>query len=71
MGDFIWGGAVPSLARSTLTLPVPSGGLSLPDLRVYFWVAVLVSARWWFMQSRDNAAVCLEAGCPGVHWGSG
>lgn len=49
------------LARSTLCLPVRCGGLALPNFQTYFWAAILVSVRWWFVRSRSNAAVCLEA----------
>lgn len=34
MGSFIWGGALPRLAKHTLVLPVRCGGLALPDMRV-------------------------------------
>lgn len=49
------------MARSTLQLPVHCGGLALPNLLIYYWAAVLVTVRWWFEQSRSNAATCLEA----------
>lgn len=44
-----------------LTLPVRCGGLALPDCRTYYWAAVLVIVRWWYVLSRSNAAMCLEA----------
>lgn len=55
---FIWNGAVPRLAKSTLRSPTHLGGLALPDFRVYYWAAMLVTTYWW---KRSNAAVCLEA----------
>lgn len=61
IGSFIWKGLSPRLARSTLQLPVHCGGLALPNFMVYYWAAVLVTVRWWFEQSRSNAATCLEA----------
>lgn len=59
--SFIWNGASPCIAKDTLSLPSRLGGLDSPNFRVYFWVAVLVSAYWWFQGSRANAAICLEA----------
>lgn len=61
VGSSIWEGGTPRLARSTLTLPVRCGGLALPNYRTYYWTAVLVTVRWWYVLSKSNAAVCLEA----------
>lgn len=33
----------------------------LPNFQVYYWVAVSILVRWWFVCSRANAAVSLEA----------
>lgn len=60
-GAFIWNGAVPHLARSTLQLPTQLGGLALPNLQIYYWAAVLVTAYWWFEGAHANVTVCLEA----------
>lgn len=65
IGAFLWRGSSPRIAKSTLQLPVRCGGLALPNLLVYYWAAVLVTVRWWFEQSRANAAVCLEAAMVG------
>lgn len=59
--SFIWNGASPRVAKTTLYLPPRLGGLALPNFRVYFWAAMLVSVYWWFQGSRANAAICLEA----------
>lgn len=37
------------------------GRLALPNFQVYYWAVILVSVRLWFVRSRANAAVCLEA----------
>lgn len=63
--SFLWRGASPRLARQTLQLPVCRGGLALPNFLLYYWAAMLVTVRWWFQQSRANAAVCLEAAMVG------
>lgn len=65
IGSFLWPGSSPRIARSNLQLPVSCGGLALPNLLVYYWAAMLVMVRWWFEQSRANAAVCLEAAMVG------
>lgn len=77
VGAFIWwGGSLPRLARSTLLL-VLCGRLALLDYWTYYWVAIIVTAHWWFLHSWANAVVCLEAVTLGslqelgnlVHWG--
>lgn len=66
IGSFIWSGALPRLAHSTLWLPAHLGGLALPSFQVYYyWAAVLVMVQWWYQGSRTNAAICLEANCLG------
>lgn len=60
IGSFLWQGSPPRLAKPTLQLSVSCGGLALPSLMVYNWASIIVPVRWWFQQSRTNAAVCLE-----------
>lgn len=62
IGSFLWRGPSPG---STLQLPETCGGLALPKLLVYYWAAMFLTVRWWFEQSRANAAVCLEAAIVG------
>lgn len=47
VGSFLWYGAAPRLARSTLQLLFRCGGLT-------WWFI------WWFTRLKANAAVCLE-----------
>lgn len=65
ISTFMWNGAIPHLAKSTLHLPVKLGGLALPNFQIYFWAAVLVTTYWWFEGSHDNSAVYVEAACLG------
>lgn len=43
IASIIWNGALPRLARPTLWLPIQFGGLALPNFKVFFCVAMLVS----------------------------
>lgn len=47
VSSFLWNGASPCLDRAMLSLPSQLGGLALPNFKVYFWAAVLVSAYWF------------------------
>lgn len=67
VSDFVWAGRPPRVARRTLYLPLSGGGLALPNLLIYYWTAVLVTARWWFSQPRQNPAVTLEAAILGSY----
>lgn len=55
------------MALSTLQLPLGAGGLSLPNFQLYYWAAVLVIIRWWFLQPQDNPAVTLEVAIVGLY----
>lgn len=55
------------MALSTLQLSLGQGGLALPNFQQYYWAAILVTARWWFSQPRDNPAVTLEAAILGSY----
>lgn len=65
VSQFIWNGTLTRLARSTLHMPVQTGGLALPIFQVYYWAAVLVMVRWWFAQLLDNAEMFLKDACLG------
>lgn len=60
-------GRVPRVARSTLQIALSEGGLALPNFRIYYWTAVLISVRWWFTQDQSNPSVNLEAAILGSY----
>lgn len=39
----------------------------MPSFQLYYWVAVLVTVRWWFSQPKQNPAVILEAAILGSY----
>lgn len=43
-------------------LQLTQGSLSLPDFRMYYWVAIYITVWWWwFSQPGDNPAVTVVA----------
>lgn len=67
INTFIWAGQTPRVAKTSLPLPLSAGGLALPCFKQYYWAAVLVMVRWWFVQSQHNPAVNLEAAILGSY----
>ena len=65
--SFVWAGRPPRVAKKVLYLPMSGGGLALPNFRIYYWAAVLVTVRWWFSQPKQNPAVTLEAAILGSY----
>lgn len=67
VSSILWLGKVPRLALSTLQSSLGQGGSALPNFQLYYWAAILVTARWWFSLPRDNPAVTLEAAILGSY----
>lgn len=63
--SFIWGPKPPRFKYTTLTRPVDSGGLALPDCHKYFLATQLVTTHWWLQPDLTNSAVVLEAAIVG------
>ncbi len=47
ISKFIWHGKKPRLGLKTLQLPRESGGLSLPDFKLYNWACVRVAETFY------------------------
>lgn len=65
--SFVWNGKIPRIAKSTLQLPCTLGGLALPCLIKYYWVAVLVTVKWWLSEDPANPASSLEVAILGSY----
>ncbi len=49
--SFICGGKVPRVRISVLHLPFESGGLGLPNMKLYSWAAQLGQLKQWFKKA--------------------
>lgn len=64
VGAFVW---APRVAKATLQLPPSNGGLAPLCFKLYYWVVVLVSVRWWFVHNNPSVnlvAAILGSGVP-------
>lgn len=65
---FVRAGRPPRVAKRILYLPLPAGGLAMPNFLIYYWEAVLVTVRWWSSQPRQKSSgERLEAAIPGSY----
>lgn len=63
--SFIWESKPPRFRYATLTRPVESGGLALPDCHKYFLATQLVTTHWWLQPDLNNSVTVLEAAMVG------
>lgn len=65
--SFLWSPGQPGFKLTVLQRPWRKGGLACPDLHKYFLTALLSHAHSWLISVESNAAVVLEAACPGSY----
>lgn len=58
---YIWNNKHQRVRFSKLTKPRELGGLSLPNLQLYYWSAQLKIIANWFMNSRNSLWISLES----------
>lgn len=56
----LWDGGNPRIALSKLTKGWYDGGISLPDIRLYYWASQLITINQWIHGSPSNPSVHLE-----------
>ena len=62
---FIWQKRKPRIRQKLLLSPKEKGGLSLPSLKLYYWVAQLCSMVGWLVQDEETNWIGLEKhACP-------
>ena len=62
---FIWQKKKPSIRQKLLLNQKKSGGLNIPDLRLYYWAAQLRGMVEWVLQDKETNWLELEKGaCP-------
>ena len=63
ISHYIWNNKHQRVKFSLLTKPVDLGGLSLPNLQLYYWSAQLKIMSNWFMNRKDSLWLGLESLC--------
>lgn len=58
--NFIWNGKKPRVAFTILTSNNNGGGMGLPDIRYYYYVAILDQIKYWFSSTTDKLWTNIE-----------
>ena len=61
ISQYIWNNKHQRVRFSKLTKPKELGGLSLPNLQLYYWSAQLKMMTNWFIKKRDSLWISLES----------
>lgn len=65
--SFIWQRKKPTLKFTHLTNSKASGGLNVPNLKLYYWAAQIRGAVEWVKQNKETTWLSLEQSiCPGI-----